>query len=381
MTSPLRGEAPPGGGFHKKRLAGAALVIAALAVLSQVVDIGIPTFSVFSRVPMPDASHPPPPGGELPFFRGLSDDCPTTAPESDTPPETPTPEIVAAPEPTLPPPPPEATEMPAFEDELGSMRAQLAQLQALGGGSGEPAVAPEPDIKPMPIEPGPGILVPLKARSQAAEAASTPSEDHPVPTVFAHRSPYTLYEGTVIPITLLQGISSELPGRVCALVTQSLYDTISGEHLIIPRGSKLCGLYQGTASFASSRLGILWHRLILVDGRQVRLSDGLGADAAGISGAPGKVETRFWRILGAAALSTVFRVGVRATGGRIGSRDGTDAGQEVAVEASEAIGDAGGRVLERELSLKPLITIAAGRRLSVVTAHDLVIPPNRYVRR
>lgn len=42
---------------------------------------------------------------------------------------------------------------------------------------------------------------------------------------------------------LEQGINSDLPGEVRALVRENVYDTASGRYVLIPQGSRLVGRY------------------------------------------------------------------------------------------------------------------------------------------
>ena len=49
------------------------------------------------------------------------------------------------------------------------------------------------------------------------------------------RSPYELMAGTVIPAALVTGINSDLPGQMIATVTQNVYDTVTGDYLLIPQ--------------------------------------------------------------------------------------------------------------------------------------------------
>jgi type IV secretion system protein TrbI len=53
------------------------------------------------------------------------------------------------------------------------------------------------------------------------------------------RSPYEVKAGTIIPTTLLTGLNSDLPGEVVGQVRESVYDTVTGNYLIIPQGSRL----------------------------------------------------------------------------------------------------------------------------------------------
>jgi hypothetical protein len=46
------------------------------------------------------------------------------------------------------------------------------------------------------------------------------------------RTPYELRAGFVIPATMISGINSELPGQIMAQVSQGVYDTPTGKHLL-----------------------------------------------------------------------------------------------------------------------------------------------------
>lgn len=48
-------------------------------------------------------------------------------------------------------------------------------------------------------------------------------------------SPYQVMAGTVIAAALVTGIKSDLPGDVIATVTEPVYDSASGQHVLIPR--------------------------------------------------------------------------------------------------------------------------------------------------
>ena len=49
--------------------------------------------------------------------------------------------------------------------------------------------------------------------------------------------------GFVIPAIMISGINSDLPGQVMAQVSQNVYDTATGNHLLIPQGTRLIGAY------------------------------------------------------------------------------------------------------------------------------------------
>ncbi|MFU7548220.1 TrbI/VirB10 family protein, partial [Pseudomonas paraeruginosa] len=56
-------------------------------------------------------------------------------------------------------------------------------------------------------------------------------------------SPYQVMAGTVIAAALVTGIKSDLPGDVIATVTEPVYDSATGQHMLIPQGARLLGRY------------------------------------------------------------------------------------------------------------------------------------------
>jgi len=66
-------------------------------------------------------------------------------------------------------------------------------------------------------------------------------------------SPYQLMAGTVIAASLITGLNSDLPGFVIAQVTENVFDTVSGHHLLIPQGSRLVGKYDNIVAFGQER--------------------------------------------------------------------------------------------------------------------------------
>jgi type IV secretory pathway VirB10-like protein len=70
--------------------------------------------------------------------------------------------------------------------------------------------------------------------------------------VFRVRSP--AIPDTIIPAALATGINSDLPGQVIANVTEAVYDTATGRHLLLPQGSRLIGRYDSQAAFGQRRV-------------------------------------------------------------------------------------------------------------------------------
>ena len=66
-------------------------------------------------------------------------------------------------------------------------------------------------------------------------------------------SKYEIKAGWDIPAVLEQALNSDLPGEIRALVRENVYDTASGNYLLIPQGSRLVGIYDSRIAYASGR--------------------------------------------------------------------------------------------------------------------------------
>lgn len=66
-------------------------------------------------------------------------------------------------------------------------------------------------------------------------------------------SPWTLHAGSIIAASLITGLDSDLPGLVTAQVTQNVHDSVTGQTVLIPQGSRLVGRYDSVVAFGQSR--------------------------------------------------------------------------------------------------------------------------------
>src|SRR3546814_15105020 len=92
--------------------------------------------------------------------------------------------------------------------------------------------------------------------------------------------------GTVIPAALLTTVNSDLPGQVIASVTEHVYDSVTGRHLLIPQGSRLIGQYDSQVAYGQRRVLLVWTRLLRPAGSPLVLADRHGG-GSGTCGAGG----------------------------------------------------------------------------------------------
>jgi type IV secretion system protein VirB10 len=185
-------------------------------------------------------------------------------------------------------------------------------------------------------------------------------------------SPYVLQAGAIIPAALVTGLRSDAQGVALAQVTQDVYDSLGGRHLLVPAGSRLVGEYASTTSVGQQRLAVAWTRLILPSGRSIVLDKLPAADAQGMAGLQDGVDRHLTGVWGAAALSTVLAVGAEA-----GSSDESDLTRAVRRGTSQAASEIGQQVVGRSLDRTPTLTVRPGAPLRVLLTRDLVLEPYR----
>jgi type IV secretion system protein VirB10 len=185
-------------------------------------------------------------------------------------------------------------------------------------------------------------------------------------------SPYEIKAGAVIPAALLTGVNTERAGPVVATVTQNVFDTVSGRHLLVPQGTRLIGRHDGDSSYGDRRAVLAWDRLLLPNGKSLVLTKEPGVDAQGAVGVRGQVDRRIGPLL----VATLF-AGAITTLGEIARDDHEDssfwgdAGDAASIQAAQV----GGRLIDRELDVRPSIRLRPGAPVRVLITRDLILEP------
>ncbi|WP_309085896.1 TrbI/VirB10 family protein [Chelativorans sp.] len=188
-------------------------------------------------------------------------------------------------------------------------------------------------------------------------------------------SPYIIQAGSIISAALITGIRSDLPGQVTAQVTEHVYDTPTGSHLLIPQGSRLVGQYDSQIAFGQSRVLLVWTRLIMPDGRSIVLERLQGTDPQGHSGLEDKVDYHWGQLFRAAALSTLLGIGTE-----LGSNDESEIAAAIRESTQNTVSDLGDQVVRRQLDVQPTLTIRPGFPVRVIVNRDLVLAPSGAAR-
>ncbi|MDD3760637.1 MAG: TrbI/VirB10 family protein [Acidithiobacillus sp.] len=223
--------------------------------------------------------------------------------------------------------------------------------------------------------------------AQAQQAATLPKPKSNVYSTHLVRkevSPYELLQGTVIPATLETGIKSSLPGEITAVVSQPVYNSVSGAYVLIPAGSKLVGTYDSKILDGQTRVGVAWTRILFPNGTYMQLGGMPGADSRGYSGFHDEVDDHTWTIFKNALLLSLIDVGMSiasptstqtTTTGVTGNMALQDGEQSLA----QTFGQAEAQMMQRDINIAPTITIRPGYDFNVMVTKDLVFPgPYRH---
>ncbi|WP_407965859.1 TrbI/VirB10 family protein [Bartonella sp. C271] len=112
--------------------------------------------------------------------------------------------------------------------------------------------------------------------------------------------------GTIIPGVMISGVNSDLPGQIIAQVRESVYDSATGQNVLIPVGSRLIGTYDSRVSTGQKRVLIAWSRVIYPDGSSLSLGNMPGSDQSGYAGFKDKVNNHYLKVFGNALMLSVI---------------------------------------------------------------------------
>jgi type IV secretion system protein TrbI len=184
-------------------------------------------------------------------------------------------------------------------------------------------------------------------------------------------SPFTLMAGSIIPASLVTGLNSDLPGFVIGQVTENVYDTVTGRHLLVPQGTKIIGKYDSVVAFGQKRALVIWQRLIRPDGSSLVIDNLPATDEGGYAGLEDKVDYHTWALLKGIALATLLGVGTEVSIGN-GENDIISA---IRQSAQENTSQAGQQFVQRQLDVQPTLTVRPGWPLRIIVHKDLVLEP------
>ncbi|TIL22221.1 MAG: conjugal transfer protein [Mesorhizobium sp.] len=198
----------------------------------------------------------------------------------------------------------------------------------------------------------------------------------------------TVVQGTIIAAVLETAIDTEMPGNLRALIIEPVF-SFDGSRILLPAGTNLIGAFNAETDIEQKRVLIAWNRAITPEGTSIALGS-TGTDLLGRAGTEGNVDNRYGKKVGAAvlisAITALPSIIPAPTGSRRSSREGGatvnlgDAGTrnnnadgQAASDITGALSDQGKGILDKYLSLPPVLRVPQGEEIRVFVNQDLVI--------
>ncbi len=186
--------------------------------------------------------------------------------------------------------------------------------------------------------------------------------------------PLELKTGTVVPSVMVTGVNSDLPGMLIAQVSQNVFDTATGQNLLVPQGSKLFGVYDSRVVYGQSRVLVAWNRIIYPDGSALTLPSMPGVDMVGNAGFEDQVDNHYFRIFGSAVLMSLIVGGTAYAVDSAGDidEDETSLQSQMTSALAQQLGQTTTQVLQKNLTIKPTLEIRPGYQFNIVLTKDVV---------
>lgn len=170
---------------------------------------------------------------------------------------------------------------------------------------------------------------------------------------------YLVTAGAIIPCTLQTAMDSSVPGYTVCVIPRDIYSD-NGRVVLLEKGTRVFGEYQGGLQRGQNRLFAMWTRAVTPRGVAIDIGSP-ASDSLGRAGITGKIDRFFWQRFGAALLFSVLD-----TGGQI-------AGQAVAPNGSTVFNTPGqttSQVLQDTQQVRPIVRVNQGTELAITVSKD-----------
>ena len=190
-------------------------------------------------------------------------------------------------------------------------------------------------------------------------------------------SPFELQAGSVIPAVLMTGINSDLPGQMTAQVSENVYDSMTGNTILIPQGTKVVGEYDSKTIYGQARVLVVWKRLLFPSGQSLDLAGMPGVDVSGYAGFEDGVDNHYSTLFGSVILMSLLSSGAQlsqpqTSGNILNGSNNVSVNQMLAQSLGTNIANTGNSLLQKDTAIKPTILIRPGYLFDITVTKDMV---------
>jgi type IV secretion system protein TrbI len=203
--------------------------------------------------------------------------------------------------------------------------------------------------------------------------ASNPATDYLPFTLTDPISPYELKAGDIITGRLISGLDSDSPGEVIATVTKNVDDYATGNHILIPQGSRLVGVYNTAVAYGETRVMVAWQRIIYPGpcSQSLDLEAMPGADATGQAGFSDITENHYGKIFLNALLVSLFSAGIQLSQPPSSAFQQYNPVQTAGGAIGSQMGQLGMEFARKGMSIPPTQRIRQGYEFAILTTKDI----------
>lgn len=188
-----------------------------------------------------------------------------------------------------------------------------------------------------------------------------------------------LQAGTIIPATLVSRLTSDnMSSIVIAVVRQNVYDTVTGNNVLIPAGSRLIG---EAMQMSGNRINIAFQRVLFPNGHSIQLPNYEAIDGLGQSGLKDKFTKHTWLRLRSIMTGSI----VAGVAGLADHRNSSSSNNNDDNNTNNAIDDAIATLIEGVQNIaeqdnkdvRPTGTVREGYQFNIMLHQDIRIRPYR----
>lgn len=169
-----------------------------------------------------------------------------------------------------------------------------------------------------------------------------------------------------IPVVLENAINSQLGGRFIAVVESHVF-AHTGRGILLPKGTRIICTYESLSKEGDTRLGAQCSRAIRPDGASVLLTNAYAADQMARTGMIGRIDNRTWEKYG----SSFIVAGISALSAAGANTSQTSIVNQSASNLSLNLGQITAGMLNANIDLAPVMTVAAGSHLQIIPMTDI----------
>ncbi len=177
----------------------------------------------------------------------------------------------------------------------------------------------------------------------------------------------TLNKGTVVECILETRVDTSVPGMTSCIIPRDVYSS-NGRVLLIEKGTKVVGEYQGAVQNGLERIFMLWTEMRTPESVIVSLNSP-AADALGGAGFDGYVDHHWWKRFGNALLFSMVADGFDYA---ITTAQSNSSNSNVTYNNSEkGVNEIIKAAMEQSGNIPPTLIKNPGERVSIFVARDV----------